>query len=174
MSNAIGNYSILRFNKTRDYMLEFAFISVGVMIPLFFHFYGLQGQVFLPMHWTVYCAGLIYGSRIGMFTGFTITIINHLVTGMPAAPVLPLITLELSAYGMISGILRKKTSLPNALIVIFSMISGRTVYLAAAILLKGFSQAWPFAVGIWKLGLISSVAQIILIPIIVKGLRGRM
>ncbi len=174
MYNTINNYSILKFNKNSDYMLEFVFISVGVIIPLLVHFFGLPGQVFLPMHWTVYCAGLIYGSRIGLFTGFTIPIMNNLVTGMPATAVLPLITLELSVYGMISGILRKKTRWPNTLILVFSMLSGRAAYLAATILLKGFSQAWSFASGIWKLGLVSTIAQIVLIPIIVRGIRGRM
>ena len=174
MSKTLDNYDVLRLDSFKSCILELMFISFGIMTPLVFHAYGIPGNVFLPMHWAVYCAGILYGYRVGVFTGLFIPIVNFLITGMPAIAVLPFITAELAVYGLISGILRERTKLSTTSIIAASMLSGRLSYLIIAASLKGFSQALPFVLNIWKPGAISTIAQLLLIPVIIKLIKGRM
>lgn len=156
--------------KTKKVVLGGFFVGLGVLIPMIFHMVNMGGPVFLPMHIPVLLAGFILGGRYGFLVGLITPIISSVITGMPPMiPILPIMVVELSLYGLISGILFNKVKLNTLLSLVLSMICGRaggflTVYIMANIL--GFKKL--NAVMWIKTGLVTGipgiVIQLILIP----------
>ena len=63
------------------------------------------------MHVFVIIAGLLFGWRAGLIVGFCTPLVSYIISGMPVAPILPQIIIELSAYGFTAGILRERFNL---------------------------------------------------------------
>ncbi len=156
--------------KTKKIVLGGFFVGLGVLIPMIFHMAHMGGPVFLPMHIPVLLAGFLLGGEYGFLVGLITPIISSIITGMPPIiPTLPIMTVELSLYGFIAGVLFNKSKLNSITSLVLSMICGRagaflTVYIMANIL--GFKKLNTV---MWiKTGLVTGipgiVIQLILIP----------
>lgn len=84
-------------------------IAVGLLLPNLFHLVGGQnaGTVFLPMHIPILMAGLLLGPIEGVVVGVMAPLLSFIISGMPAAAVLPFMIVELIGYGFVSGLLTK-------------------------------------------------------------------
>ena len=101
----------LKYNDVRSYVLTAVFVMLAVSVPWIFHQFHLAGATFLPMHIFVLIAGLLFGWRAGLITGLFTPLVSYFISGMPVLNILPQIVIELSAYGIIAGILRQKYNL---------------------------------------------------------------
>ncbi len=122
-------------NKTESLTLTSLMIALGIILPFATaHGFGLQGNIFLPMHIPVFICGLLCGPIYGGVTGAVLPIISCLITGMPAPyPNLPLMIAELAVYGVLSGLIYTKTPLFGKkrgvyFSLVLSMIGGRICY----------------------------------------------
>ena len=122
---------ILRYTDVRSYVSTAAFILLAVLVPWVFHQFHLAGPTFLPMHIFVLIAGLMFGWRAGLIVGLFTPLVSHFTSGMPVLSVLPQIIVELSAYGLIAGILCQKYHLRAIWALLGAMIGGRMVLLLA-------------------------------------------
>ncbi|RKY70366.1 MAG: ECF transporter S component, partial [Candidatus Latescibacterota bacterium] len=50
---------------------------------MIFHQFGIAGKVFLPMHFPVIVAGLLFGPFSGLLVGLFSPVLSFLLTGMP-------------------------------------------------------------------------------------------
>ena len=82
----------------------------AVALPQILHTAGvyfgvgaLLGQMLLPMYLPVMIIGFQRGIAPGAVAGFLAPIISFYMTGMPAAAILPYITVELVATGALAG-----------------------------------------------------------------------
>jgi len=101
----------------------------AIVLPQLFHIAGWTGPTFLPMHIPVLLAGLMLGPKVGLAVGFSSPIISSAITGMPVAfPMLPIMILELSTYGVVAGILSKHTKLPVIVSLVITQFIGRLSY----------------------------------------------
>lgn len=155
-------------------------MAAGLLLPFAFaHGLGIQGTVLLPMHIPVLLAGFLCGPLYGALCGLLIPAMNTLLTGMPAAfPMLPIMTAELTTYGLVGGLLFWKTPLGGKKFGVLptlaaAMLCGRVSYwamfeaLAAAF---GELKALPVLAAATT-GLPGIVIQFLLIPAIVEALR---
>ncbi|HQQ89280.1 MAG TPA: ECF transporter S component [Oscillospiraceae bacterium] len=155
-------------------------MAAGLLLPFAFaHGLGVQGTVLLPMHIPVLLAGFLCGPLYGAFCGLLTPALNTLLTGMPAAfPMLPIMTAELTTYGLVSGLLFWKTPLGRKKFGVLptlatAMLCGRISYwamfeaLAAAF---GELKALPVLAAVTT-GLPGIVIQFLLIPAVVEALR---
>lgn len=159
--------------NTKKLVKASLFLALGLILPYIFHFTGMSGNVFLPMHIPVLICGLILGERYGLLIGFITPLLNSVITGMPPIyPVAVAMAFELAAYGWLSGYLfkRKKNNLYIALIL--AMIFGRFISGIANYVLLGFAgksfvlklfMINTFLKPVWGI-----LIQIIIIPFIVK------
>lgn len=69
------------------------FIALGIIFPLSFHGVGL-GPVFLPMFFPLLVAGFMLSPRAAIPVGLITPVLSHLITQMPPAFLLPLMTVE--------------------------------------------------------------------------------
>ena len=94
---------------------EAAFILLtvvgAVVLPQIFHALGVLlgvggalGQIFLPMYIPVLIIGFYRGPVPGAISGLLAPIASFLIANMPAAAILPFITVELVATGLLAGV----------------------------------------------------------------------
>ncbi|MCC3145771.1 ECF transporter S component [Halanaerobium sp. Z-7514] len=150
------------------------FITLGIILPMIFHFTGgaNMGSIFLPMHIPVFIGGSLLGPISGFLIGLITPIMSSFLTGMPPLlPILPIMIVELSIYGIAIGFLVKKMNLNIYISLIFSMVLGRigsgisvwilvTVFEYARLPNNPFIYIW----GAVTMGFLGILIQLIMVP----------
>ena len=172
-------------NNKKDYVYKLTvsglLIAVGVVIPRLFHVFSANqlGKVLLPMHISVFIAGISLGGFYGFWIGLITPLLNSLF-GAPPFPINILMAFELSAYGLFSGLLMSDRIIPEIkvlgrnikiyLSLIISMIIGRVIY-GLALLVAGnvIGLKVPKAVSIIGAtisGVPGILIQLIIVPLV--------
>src|SRR4051794_33100232 len=99
--------------------------AAAFLLPAAAHLTGLPTQVLLPMHWPVVLVGLCYGWRSGLLIGLLAPATSFVLSGMPPAQMLPAMTIELAAYGLLAGLARQNFGLGWFASSAVSLIGGR-------------------------------------------------
>ena len=121
----------LKYKDVRSYLLTATFVMLAVLVPWLFHQFHLAGPTFLPMQIFVLPAGLLFGWRAGLLVGLFTPLISYFISGMPAINILPQVIIEVSAYGLIAGLLREKYHLRIIWSLLGAMMGGRLALLSA-------------------------------------------
>lgn len=156
-------------------------LAVGIIISRIFHMFGTPniGTVFLPMHISVFIAGLYLGTYYGTVIGFITPLINSLF-GTPIFPHNLIMAFELAAYGFFAGLLMDILKKHNKghrsrlfrmyVSLIISMIMGRIVNaLVLFIMVKFFGMNLPAPISIIA-STITGIPGIIIQLILVTGI----
>lgn len=156
-------------------------LAVGILLPfLTAHGFGIPGTVLLPMHLPVLLCGFLCGPVYGALLGFILPFISSLLTAMPVLfPMAPIMTMELTAYGLVTGVLYHRTRLgrwrygvyPTLLL---AMVCGRICYgltFQALVLVAGELKAATVWTAI-AVGAPGILVQLLLIPPIVTAVSG--
>lgn len=154
-------------------------LAVGIILPFVSaHGMGIAGTVLLPMHIPVMLCGFLCGPFYGAVTGAVLPFLNSFITAMPALyPMAVIMSGELMVYGLVTGLLYKKTKLGRIRFGIYpaliaAMLLGRCMYgLIFSILfsLDGQLKApavWTAAVT----GIPGIIIQLVIVPIIVSAI----
>jgi hypothetical protein len=143
----------LSFSEVKYYVFSAVFTIFAVAVPSILHQFHVAGQIFVPMHFFVIIAGLLFGWRTGLLVGIASPLMSFSLTQMPVAALLPPVMVELAVYGLAAGFLREKGF--NLWIVLFSaMVLGRLARIVLSFDASFIKMSWP---GI--------LLQIILIPL---------
>ena len=114
--------------STKKLVYTAAFLALAMVFPSIFHLLSLPGQVFLPMHLPVFLAALTLGPISGLIIGVLAPVLTSLITGMPPMiPMVPIMALELAAYGYFAGLIYDKYQKNVFLPLIAAMLIGRVV-----------------------------------------------
>jgi len=158
------------------------FLALGVALPLAFHFLGIAGRVFLPMHWAVVIGGCLLGPWWGALIGLLCPAMNFLVSGFPRFPSLLLMTPEMLTYGFLAGLLVTRwgyTSYWQGMAALLpALIGGRLVYGIAAMvfgpLVLGINQPLVYIGGALASGIPGVVMMLVLVPAVVLRIQTAM
>ncbi len=164
--------------KTKNLVFTALCMALAIILPQAFHMIPNAGSIFLPMHIPVLLCGLTCGPLMGLVCGFFSPVLSHLITGMPPAAFLTSMILELTVYGLISGLLNRFVKTKNNLLNIYisllgAMICGRLSYgIVNALILR----AGQYSMQIWLSTAIFTalpgiIIQLILIPFLVVTLK---
>jgi len=150
-------------------------IALGILIPILFHQIGIAGKVFLPMHFPVIIGGLLLGPLCGLLVGFFSPVLSFLLTGMPPFPLVLGMVPELITYGAVSGWLHGQFKINAWIALLAAMVSGRIVlslaWWAMFHLLDLSVPPMVFVTGGLVTGLPGIIGQLVLIPLLVRGMR---
>ena len=153
------------------------YLSLAIVLPIGFHQLGIAGRIFLPMHIPVLMAGFTVGAIPGVIVGMLAPFLSHLITGMPPTYAVPLMTAELSIYGLAAALTFRRLQSNIYVALIISMIAGRMAF-AAALFVLGLFMMLPYGVaeffaagGALITGLPGIIFQILVIPPLVKAVR---
>jgi len=156
----------LTFTQIKYYLFSFVFVGLAVGAPWFLHQFTMAGPKFLPMHFFVIFAGLLFGWRTGLLVGALSPLASYGLTHMPVMQLLPQIVLELAVYGFAAGLLRERHW--NLWISLFSaMVLGRV---ARILFLLLFAPEVDWADFI-QTSVPGIILQLALIPIVVHLLQ---
>lgn len=150
-------------------------IALAVALPELFHLLGTVtdmgsalGETFLPMHIAVFMVGLIAGPVAGLVTGVVAPAISFALSGMPSVVMLPYMMVELTAYGLVCGLLAN-AKIPCILKLLIAQIAGRALRAIAIVIgIYAFGSSVNVAV-IWTsivAGLPGLILQWIIIPLV--------
>ncbi len=169
---------ILKYTDIRSYVFTLVFILLDVAVPRLFHQFHLAGPTFLPMHIFVLVAGLVFGWRAGFIVGLLTPLASYAVSGMPVLSILPQTVVELSAYGLVAGMLRERFNLRVAWSLLGAMAAGRlalflsvlVLYLTGGIVFSPLGQEATPLLAVWsatKQGWPGIAIQLSLIPAVI-------
>ena len=151
-----------------------ALVAGAQALPWFVHLVHLPGPVLLPMHFAAILAGLALGPIPGVLNGLAAPMVSFLLTGLPPAFLVPVMAVEMAAYGGASGWLAHRTAWRGAWVVITTLALGRLALLVAVAiggLMVGIrSSAIAFVVNGAMVGWPGIVLQVILLSAVARKL----
>jgi hypothetical protein len=152
-------------------------LALCVVLPQAFHAIPGAGPIYLPMHIPVLLCGLICGWKFGLLCGIAGPGLSALFTGMPPAPVLPGMTVELAVFGLMAGLMMQLIRTNKIFVdlyasLIIAMVSGRIAagIAKALIFSRGNITMATWATSSFVTSLPGIIIQLVLIPSIVYAL----
>ena len=121
----------LELSGVRQFSFQALLLLSTVILPMAARMAGISVRMFLPMHWPVLMAGLVYGWRVGAVTGLLAPVLNHLVSGYPLIGIVPSMSIELMTYGMMAGVLRERLHWNPFFSLAGAVVMGRIVFVAS-------------------------------------------
>ena len=160
--------------SAKEITLTALFITLGVILPIVFHQFALSGRIFLPMHIPVFLAGIFIGPLGGLIVGMVCPPLSFLLTGMPPPYAVPLMSMELSIYGLSIGILIRWIKL-SILSLLIAMILGRLAF-ALGLFILGQFLSLPYGPQAFiKISLVTGLPgialQLVLIPLLMEAVQ---
>ncbi len=122
----------LGFSDLRSYTLAFIFVVGNIVLPQLCHLVPRGGLIFLPIYFFTLVGAYRYGWRVGLLTALLSPLVNHLLFGMPALGVLPLVLAKSVILALVAGFAAQRLGrLPLvgvlAVVVIFYQLLGAAV-----------------------------------------------
>ena len=84
----------LGWREMRTYLFALLFIAGNIVLPQLCHLIPQGGLMLLPIYFFTLIAAYKFGLRVGLLTAVLSPLINSALFGMPAAAVLPVITIK--------------------------------------------------------------------------------
>ena len=153
-------------------------LAIGLLLPFLTGQIRGIGNMLCPMHLPVLICGFVCGPLWGCAVGAVLPLLRSALFGMPVLmPSAVGMAFELAAYGLLSGLLRRR--LPRTLPMLYlalvaSMLLGRVVWGVASVFLYGaMGNAFTLSIFLTN-GFVSAVPgivlQLLLVPPIVLAL----
>jgi hypothetical protein len=106
MDNSAKLYS-LSLAGARAWLMAAIFTAAGVALPQLCHLVPQGGLIFLPIYFFTLVASYKYGLPVGLAVAVLTPVVNHLLFGMPAAPMLvPILAKSVLLAGAAAGAAR--------------------------------------------------------------------
>ena len=167
----------MKMSHSKKIVFSAVCATLCIVLPMAFHSVPNAGTVFLPMHIPVLLCGLICGWPFGFVCGLIGPFLSSLLTGMPAAAILPAMTVECATYGLVTGLMMKfvwtKSSVADLYIsMLTAMILGRSVAgLAKALIFTPGAAPFAWVTTSLITGMPGICIQLIVMPVVVFALR---
>ncbi|MCK4593021.1 ECF transporter S component [bacterium] len=140
-------------------------LASALILPAVAHLLGAPVRWFLPMHWPVVLAGLVYGWRGGLAVGALAPLVSFALSGMPPLAILPVMVVELAVYGFLAGFLRERLSWSGYLSAGLALVTGRLVYMGLVALLAPHTGGyWSYIASALLPGTTAGAGMFLLLP----------
>jgi len=167
---AYNRTGVLDWRGTQASLFQLGLVGAATLLPAVCHLTGAPVRVFLPMHWPVLLAGLVYGWRGGLAVGMAAPVASFALSGMPPVTILPAMGAEIAAYGLFAGLGREVFRLNAYAAAALAVLFGRAVYIIAVLSSGVPAGLVPAAL---LPGALAGVLQIALLPSFAKNWVGR-
>lgn len=147
--------------EVRAFAFQLLLVSAAVVLPATGHWLDLPVRWLLPMHWPVILAGLAYGPIGGGVVGLLSPPVSFALSGMPPVSSVPVMMIELFAYGVLTGLFRGTLRWNAYAGIAVALLAGRLLAIAVTLLAGA-----PIAVVVvaYAKGLPAAAAQVALLP----------
>lgn len=149
------NYS---FGSVKTYLFALLFIAGNLILPQLAHLVPNGGPTLLPIYFFTLIAAYKYGFRTGLLTAVLSPVLNHLIFGMPALAMLPILLIKSTLLALAASYAAryfKKVSLLSLILVVLSyQIIGT---LAEWLIVQNFA----LAIQDFRMGWLGMVVQVL-------------
>jgi len=94
----------LNFDEVKTYLWATVFVACNLVLPQVFHLIPQGGVIFSPLSLVILVGAYKFGWKTGLLAALLSPVVNHLLTGMPAAEVMPVMALKLAVLAMVAGL----------------------------------------------------------------------
>lgn len=122
MDSTVKLYS-LAYSNVKTYLFAVLFVAGNIVLPQLCHLVPNGGLTLLPIYFFTLIAAYKFGIRVGLLTALLSPVINHLLFGMPAATVLPIILIKSGLLAIAAATVAhysKTVSLTMVMIAVFA------------------------------------------------------
>ncbi len=141
----------LNYNEVKTYMWAAIFVACNLVLPQVFHLIPQGGIIFAPLSLVILAGAYKFGRRVGLMAALASPLLNHLLTGMPAWNVLPVMAFKLAVLALIAGFTAqhfRKVTLPLLIgVVLITELAGGLGELALTggteATIQDFIIGWP-------------------------------
>ncbi len=166
---------IMKKNFIKRLCMAALCLALAAILPRLFHMLpGGISRILSPLHIPVLLCGLSCGWYFGAVCGFISPLLSYFISGMPAAAMLPSMTVECTIYGLFAGlficlICTKHRPLNLYISLISAMLIGRIAYGTVNYFFFGGESS--LAPHIWLLGSITTklpgtILHLVLVPLL--------
>ena len=94
----------LNYDEVKTYMWTAIFVACNLVLPQVFHLIPQGGIIFSPLSFVILVGAYKFGWKAGLLAALASPLVNHLLTGMPATEVLPVMTMKLAVLALVAGL----------------------------------------------------------------------
>lgn len=84
----------LSYREVKTYLMALLFVAGNILLPQLCHLVPQGGLILLPIYFFTLIGSYKYGITVGLLTAILSPLANHVLFGMPPAPVLPIILVK--------------------------------------------------------------------------------
>lgn len=150
MEATVKLYS-LNYDEAKTYMWAAVFVACNFVLPRLFHLIPQGGIIFSPLSLVILIGAYKFGWKTGLLAALASPLVNHLLTGMPAIEVLPVMTMKLVVLALVAGLAAQQFKTISLPILAGVILATKAIEAFGELLLKGninatiadFTIGWP-------------------------------
>ena len=141
----------LNYNEVKTYMWAAIFVVCNLVLPQVFHLIPQGGIIFSPLSLVIMAGAYKLGWKTGLLAALLSPSVNHLITGMPATEVLPVMTMKLAVLALVAGLVAQRFKSVNLPLLIGVVLITKAIECLGEFVLTGgitatiadFTIGWP-------------------------------
>jgi len=148
-----ANVRLYAFNydEVKTYLWAMVFVACNLVLPQVFHLIPQGGVIFSPLSLVILAGAYKFGWKTGLLAALLSPLVNHLLTGMPAMAVLPVMTLKLTVLALVAGFTAQHFKTVSLPLIIGVVLVSKAIGCLGELLLSGginatiadFTIGWP-------------------------------
>ena len=148
-----ANVRLYAFNydEAKTYFWAMVFVACNLVLPQVFHLIPQGGIIFSPLSLVILAGAYKLGWKTGLLAALLSPLVNHLLTGMPAMAVLPVMTLKLAVLALVAGFTAQHFKTVSLPLIIAVVLVSKAIGCLGELLLTGgidatiadFTIGWP-------------------------------
>lgn len=139
------------YDEAKTYLWATVFVACNLVLPQVFHLIPQGGVIFSPLSLVILAGAYKFGWKTGLLAALLSPFVNHLLTGMPAMAVLPVMTLKLAILALVAGFTAQHFKTVSLPLIIGVVLVNKAIGCLGELLLTGgidatiadFTIGWP-------------------------------
>lgn len=141
----------LNYDEVKTYMWAAIFVVCNLVLPQLFHLIPQGGIIFSPLSLVILAGAYKFGWKTGLLAALLSPTVNHLITGMPAMEVLPVMTMKLAVLALVAGLTALRFKIVSLPLLVGVVLVTKTIECISELVLTGgiaatiadFTIGWP-------------------------------
>ena len=141
----------LNYDEVKTYLWATVFVACNLILPQVFHLIPQGGVIFSPLSLVILAGAYKFGWKTGLLAALASPLVNHLITGMPAWEVMPVMTLKLAVLALVAGLAAQRFKTVSLPLLIGVILASKAIGCLGEFILTGgiaatiadFTIGWP-------------------------------
>ena len=141
----------LNYDEVKTYLWATVFVACNLVLPQVFHLIPQGGVIFSPLSLVILAGAYKFGWKTGLLAALASPLVNHLITGMPAWEVMPVMTLKLAVLALVAGLAAQRFKTVSLPLLIGVILVSKAIGCLGEFILTGgiaatiadFTIGWP-------------------------------